>query len=170
MYRESTQTDSRENEARWSLYELRSRVGLRGGREGRPLAGRWNDLFWKIKVAVFCTKFLRKGGVSINSSLPGTGSPFQCKFRLLRTRKRAVPASAGFWLLLIQNNVHAKVAHPGAPCPWPLQNILVWFQVHRSRVWGKKFLFLRARAYSMNWAEEDSLGGGKEERGKWMIS
>ena len=48
-----------------------------------------------------------------NSSLPGTR-------RQLRGRQRT-SESAGFELLLIQNNIYAKVADCGAACPKPLQ-------------------------------------------------
>ena len=41
-------------------------------------------------------RFLGKGESQVNSSLPVTGSPFQCKFRQLRTRERTYPAFAGF--------------------------------------------------------------------------
>lgn len=57
---------------------------------------------------------------SVNSCLPGAVSPFQHKFRQLRGRQRAFLKSAGFLLLLIQNNFHAQVAHLGEACPWNL--------------------------------------------------
>ena len=63
-----------------------------------------------------------KGG-SVNCCLPGT--------RALLSKVgscgggRAFPASAGFWFLLIRNNLHAKVAPLGASPPGPLHHQLV---------------------------------------------
>ena len=52
----------------------------------------------KQRLPNYADKFLRGNGESVNSSLPGTGSPFQCKLKQLRGRQRALPAPAGFFI------------------------------------------------------------------------
>ena len=53
------------------------------------------------------TSFLGKG-VSMSSSFPGTGSPFQSNVKQSRGKQRAFPACTGLGLLLAQNNLYAK--------------------------------------------------------------
>ena len=78
--------------------------------------------------------FENKGCYIMQISLLGKGKslligsskkspPLQCKFKQLRTRKRGFLASAGFWLLLTQNNIHAKLAQSRVACSWFLELI-----------------------------------------------
>lgn len=56
----------------------------------------------------------KRGDVSVNISLPGTGSPFQHKIRQLRTRKRAFPDMLDF------DDFQLKIMLLQSGLSWPL--------------------------------------------------
>ena len=57
--------------------------------------------------------------------------PFQCKFRQLMKRRRALPESAGFWLPSAQKNPFAKVAYLGVMYSAPANQIVRGLQSAR---------------------------------------
>ena len=106
--------NSKDRPATWSLWaKERGRVwGYRGEEDSKEVK---RDVW---DCSIMQTSSFGKGGGFVNTSLPVAGSPFLCKFRQLRGRRSAFPASAGYLLLLTQNNLDAKVAHFGGSLPW----------------------------------------------------
>lgn len=87
---------AKDSEAGNDLIGAKERDRVGGTKERKAINREVKGDVWKTKVTCYAYKFLRKRGVSVNSSLPGTGSSFQYKFRPLRTKKRAFPESSGF--------------------------------------------------------------------------